>query len=316
MKKWMMGGAAASLILVGIAAKTYESTGRPSHTEKCIIEQKALMPEPKLEAILCSYSVPRIPKSDCTAKPDIRQLSDRVRELQGCIKGMKLPAKFDYITAKDTWQNFDYEKAYRISTRLVELGKLNIDDKELFVQACRYWPLIKYYSENLDRSRVDPKLSLLVAILESELVEETMSNNREGYHDTGLFQINSHWGHVFQKAYGGSVHWTHGRDFTYTPNNILVGLHYIRDHLAAIKCSSKNLEDMYPVEIFKLYNGYTSGKPRLKRPDGRHVRIAQYLEKMMFLPFVDAVSADGKLVKERARGIVLAEAPKTPSHFD
>ncbi|MEM2974788.1 MAG: hypothetical protein QW112_04165 [Candidatus Micrarchaeia archaeon] len=238
-----------------------------------------------------------------------RKLAAKIGRERAFMKEMKLPSKFSYMQALRIYTHFDFERAREIAVSLAKMGELNPRYIEEFITACRIWPLIKVYSERMPGCKVDPKLSMLVAAAESRLEERCKTRNREGYYDVGIYSINSRYAKRYEEFYSNHPYWIEGRDYTYTPNNLLLGVFIVRDRLLAAGCGGKSLAEMKAVELFRFYNAYTSCRPKFEDTDERHLNITLCFRYVKMLPLVDRLCATGELVKVNKSQIRIASAP-------
>jgi len=233
-------------------------------------------------------------------KSKLSDLTKRITRAQGSCK-QQLGSEFSYRTAFLNYKYFNRRKADATALDLIDRAKLKPIDREIFVNLCKYWPLIKFYSLNATTSPMDPRIPAVTIAAESRFRADEKPGNKEGGMDVGLAQINSNYGESFQEIYGDNIYWIDGRDFECIPNNILLGVLIIADRCKAAKVTS--FDKSKPIDLLRAYDGYVMGAVRkLSSVWEHHLNFATCTRFVKLLPYVDAATKEGRLIDTAARG--------------
>jgi hypothetical protein len=231
-------------------------------------------------------------------KKSLSDLAKKIKQTQESCK-QQLGAEFSYRTAFLNYKYFNHRKANGIALDLIDRAKIKPVDREIFVNLCKYWPLIKFYSLNATAGPMDPRIPAVTIAAESRFRADEKSGNKEGGMDVGLAQINSNYGESFQELYGNNVYWIDGRDFECIPNNILLGVLIIADRCKAAKVTS--FDKSKPIDLLRAYDGYVMGAVRkLSSVWAHHLNFATCTRFVKLLPYVDAAAKEGRLIDVKA----------------
>jgi len=207
----------------------------------------------------------------------------------------KLPAKMNYTDSIYTIKYFDQKKAEKKAYELIKSSKIAEADKDFFVNGCRYWPFIKFYS---DKKGIDNRLAYLTFFTESAGFTKTTGSCGE----IGIAQIMPNVGIKYQCSWKKDECWIEGESFKNPVNNIIGGVKHLIACQEIAKCK-KSLREMEAMEILAVYSTYVSGKPYFD--SGNQYKWPSYfadnIEYFYLLGYIDQCSADGKMINKEGR---------------
>ena len=261
----------------------FESLKLPSEHSSCVIKDKSIEKYSKFAQL--------------SETANLKELVNKIKNAQMLFSTQNLNSEFDYRTAFLTFREFDYEKARDNADKLVKLGRMDAKYSEMFVNMCRYWPLIKFYSQNALPHPIDPRIAALTIATESRFSAEDKTKNKEGHYDVGLSQINTRWKDFFQDAYSSNPYWIDGRDFTYPSNNMLLGIIIIGE-----RCSMAGIRGSFTEcsasDLLRAYHGYASGIVNFENVGEHLVHFTNCVKFLRLLSYADKLTENGALIKQ------------------
>lgn len=208
-----------------------------------------------------------------------------------------LPAKFDYTTALYNWRYFDGKKAGKIADKLIKQKKMRLIDRQFFIDACKAWPFVKFYSKKCSEEHylLDDETAYVFFTTENRF-----GNERGKCGEIGPAQLMPGTIKKGIKTWRKSPYWVDGENCSNYINNLLGGMRHMIECEKQIGCK-KNLESMTNHELKKIYSVYVSGDVDYDNSKYWIENIAGSIKFLKYLPAIDSATANGNLINKKGR---------------
>lgn len=219
----------------------------------------------------------------------------RINDKNKLIK--KLSEEYNYYDALYNYKYFDAKKASQTAENFSKEKKIRGIDKKLFIDACRKWPFIKFYSKHCSKKiyPLDEHLSYLIFSTENKF-----EDNQGACGEIGTAQLMPSTAKIGIKAWKKSPYWIEGQGIENPINNMIGGIQHIISCCKYAGCRKKVI-NMTEEDLKAIYTCYVSGKDRYEDTNYWIRNISENIKYFYLLPYIEEATAGNGFVTQEGK---------------